>query len=77
MMCLCHTQDVGLQDISVLVSQVLSKRGGFLLPWNVCPPLRNVKLLVKLVPTSNSRGGEGDLVGSSLFVALSSVLVLH
>lgn len=40
-------------------------------------PFEIVKLLVKLVPTSNSRGGEGDLVGSSLFVALSSVLVLH
>lgn len=49
-----------------------------MLPWNVIgTPFEVVKLLVKLIPTSNSRGAEGDTVGSSLFVALSSVLVLH
>lgn len=41
------------------------------------PPFEVVKLLVKLIPTSNSRDAEGHLVGRSLFVVPSSVLVLH
>lgn len=80
MMCFCHMQDVGMQDIyscSSFGEPSFVEARRLLASMERVSSFEIVKLLVKLIPSSNSRGAEGDLVGSSPFVALSSVLVLH